>query len=369
MERKLKIGIVGASWFADLWYLPILQKHPHAYFQSICSKTGANAKRLAEKYQIPHVYTDHQEMIETEELDGICIVTPNNTHKDIALAAVEKGLHVICEKPIALDSNEAREMYEAAKSREIVHAVNFTYREHPGAQKLKELVQQGFIGELLDARFEYSGDYGLAGPPGWRSTVSNGGVGGVLQDLGSHLIDLAQIILNQRIEKVIGSMSYYENGRVKEISKKTLSNRAADSVSFLAECSLGTRALFFTSWVAVQGNKHQTIEIVLHGTKGTLQMISSDAGTTLQYALHSKPWQTINLSVYPFDLTTEPSEEKFRPWRLTDKNEVWKWMDHILGKTQGELATFRDGYGVQKVIDAVIESASLDRKVSVNYTK
>lgn len=369
MQRKLKIGIVGASWFSDLWYLPVLQKHPHVHLQAICSKTEENAKRMAEKYQIHHVYTDYREMIETEALDGICIITPNNTHKDIALAAVEKGLHVICEKPIALDSNEAGEMYKDSKNRAIVHAVNFTYREHPGVQKLKELVQQGFIGELLDARFEYSGDYGLAGPPGWRSTISSGGVGGVLQDLGSHLIDLAQIILNQRIEKVMGSMTYYENGQVKEISEKVSSNRAADSVSFLAECSLGTRALFFTSWVAAQGNKHQTIEIVLHGAKGTLQMISSDVGTTLRYALHSKPWQTINLPVYPFDLTTEPAEEKFRSWRLTNKNEVWKWIDYILGKRRGELATFRDGYEVQKVIDAVIESASLDRKVSINYTK
>nr|WP_285841896.1 Gfo/Idh/MocA family oxidoreductase [Sutcliffiella horikoshii] len=351
---EVKIGIVGASWFADLWYLPVLNMHEDVRLVAICSQSGESAQRMAEKYEVENVYTDYQRMMEEEDLDGICIVTPNDTHREIALAAISKGLHVMCEKPMAMNAEEAKEMLDAASEMGVVHAINFTYREHPAIQKLRELVKEDFIGAVHELNFEYSGDYGLDGPPGWRGTVSKGGIGGVLQDLGSHIIDAAQYILEDDIIKVNGSLFFYEDGKLVDYAEKKSEDQAADSVSLLADFSKGTKASFYTSWVTPQGNKHQTIDIKLHGGKGSLHLFSCELGTSLSYAKGGVQWQQIELEgLSPLEWDQPPSEGKFRPWRLTDKNEVWKWIDHITGKRENQLATFESGLSVQKVIDAV----------------
>ncbi len=351
------MGVVGASWFADLWYLPVLQMHQDVTIAAICSKTGESAEKMARKYGVEQVYTDYREMLEKENLDGICIVTPNDTHKDITLAAIRNGLHVICEKPMAMNVKEALEMEEVAKEGSVVHAINFTYREHPGIQKLKEILEEGLIGEVHNSYFEYSGDYGLNGPPGWRGTISKGGIGGVLQDLGSHIIDVAQYILQDEIIKVNGSLFFLENGNLVDFANKKTEDQAADSVSFLAQFNKGVRASFSTSWVTPQANKHQTIEIKLHGRNGSLHLLTCELGTSLQYAKVGEKWQEIELQgLAALQWDQPPSEEKFRPWRLTNKNEVWKWIDHITGKKESQLATFASGLSVQHVIDEVVNS-------------
>ncbi|CAG9620336.1 Gfo/Idh/MocA family protein [Sutcliffiella rhizosphaerae] len=352
---KVNVGVVGASWFADLWYLPVLQMHPDVAIAAICSKTGESAQNMAKKYEVERVYADYRQMLEDENLNGICIITPNDSHKEIALAAIAKGLHVLCEKPMAMDAIEAYEMNEAAKTKGIVNAINFTYREHPAIQKLREVVAKGLIGDVYQSYFEYSGDYGLNGPPGWRGTISKGGIGGVLQDLGSHLIDMAQFILQDKINKVNGTLFFMENGRLVDTAMKKSIDQAADSVSFSARFAKGVQASFHTSWVTPQGNKHQTIDIKLHGRDGSLHLFTSELGTSLRHAKIGGKWNEMELEeVTAFDWNNKPSEQAFRPWRLTNKNEVWKWIDQINGNNPAHLPTFQDGLNVQRVIDEVI---------------
>jgi predicted dehydrogenase len=360
--KQVNIGLIGASWFADLWYLPVLQLHPNVKLQAICSRTESAAKTMAVKYGIERIYTNYKKMLEEEALDGVCIITPNHLHRDVALYSIQKGLHVMCEKPLALDSNEAKQMVSQAQMQNVVHAVNFTYRGHPFIKKMKELIETDLIGKPLEARFEYTGDYGLNGPPGWRGDIQEGGTGGVLQDLGSHLIDLSHYIVQQKITKVKGSLKVYENGQLQEWNEKQTQQQAADSVSFLADFSQGLKASFFISWVAPQGDKRQTIEMVVYGEKGTSYFMTCELGSQLRYSLKGQKWEDIIVEgVPPIDFAGGPSEEKFRPWRLTEKNEVWKWIDQIIHYQKNNVATFEDGYEVQKVIDAVIESAIDDR--------
>jgi predicted dehydrogenase len=367
MNPMVKIGVVGASWFSDLWYLPVLEKHPNVILQAICSKNGDSAKRMAEKYRIQKVYSSYQSMVAREELDGICIVTPNDTHKAITLMAIEKGLHVMCEKPLAIDSKEAFEMFSSASKKNIVHAVNFTYRENPGIQMIKEMVRNGKLGKTLEGDFEYTGDYGLNGSPGWRGNRSEAGIGGILQDLGSHLIDLAQETVGEKIIEVMGMSTFLESGPPKKLVEFPESNQAADSVRFLANFASGFQATFRTSWISIQGNKGQTIEIKINGTEGSIQFVATELGTSLYFAKKGEQWQQITLEdSTSFNLNTKPNEENFRPWRLSSKNEVWKWIDNMIGDHQAAIASFEDGYYVQKVIDSVMESAQQGKRMRMD---
>lgn len=367
MNRKVKIGVVGASWFSDLWYLPVLKKHPNVLLQAICSKNGESARRMAKKYSVSNVYSSYHSMIVEEELDGICIVTPNDTHKAITLMAIENGLHVMCEKPLAIDSKEAFEMFSLASKKGMVHAVNFTYRENSGIQRIIEMVRNGKLGKVLEGDFEYSGDYGLGGSPGWRGNNSEAGIGGILQDLGSHLIDLAQVTVGEKIIEVMGMSTFLESGPPNMLVEFPESNQAADSVQFLAKFASGFQATFRTSWISIQGNKGQTIEIKINGTEGSIRFVATELGTSLYFAKKGEKWQQITLDdSTSFNLNTERSEENFRPWRLSSKNEVWKWIDKINGDHQAAIASFEDGYYVQKVIDSVMESAQQGKRIRVD---
>ncbi|TLS51893.1 Gfo/Idh/MocA family oxidoreductase [Paenibacillus antri] len=211
--EKINIGLVGASWFADLWYVPVLLKHPHAELTAICSGSGDSARRMAETYGILSVYESYDDMFERAGLDGVCIVTPNDVHAAIATAAMERGLHVISEKPLAATLEEAAAMLRTAERTGIVHGLNFTYREHPGVRKMKAMAERGDIGRLRSGHYEYSGDYGVEGPPGWRGSAARGGVGGVLGDLGSHLIDLARFVTGERLTEVAADARFVHRDR------------------------------------------------------------------------------------------------------------------------------------------------------------
>src|SRR5690625_5224513 len=114
MKDNGRIGIVGACGFTRESFLPILKEHPAVEVAAICSPSGVSAEKLAEIYEIPSSYQSHEELIDNEEVDGICIITPNDSHHEIALYAMERGIHVICEKPLAIDAEAARLMVEKA---------------------------------------------------------------------------------------------------------------------------------------------------------------------------------------------------------------------------------------------------------------
>ncbi|WP_165861383.1 Gfo/Idh/MocA family protein [Paenibacillus paeoniae] len=365
-QRRVRIGLVGASWFADLWYLPVIQRHPNAEIYAICSEGGGSARRMAEQYGIPHVFLSYEEMLEKAELDGVCIITPNDVHITIAEAAMNRGIHVMSEKPLALNLKEAAQMVQTAERSGIIHGVNFTYREHPGVLRMKAMMEDGVIGELQSGHFEYTGDYGVAGPPGWRGSIAKGGIGGVLADLGSHLIDLAKYMTGDGLAEVSADACFTH--------RDVNSDAAADAVIFLGRASQGSQHTFRTSWIEHQGTKGQTIRIGLNGERGIIEFAVSHLGSSLSYTLHEGGKTVVDLREDGLPAWNEDdpsSESSFRPWRLTDRNEVWKWIDRIKDRREGtaeattDAPTFADGYYVQAVMEAVMQAAEERRWVSV----
>ena len=116
MSDKVRVGVVGTSWFADLMHLPNLKSHVHAEIAAICGRNRDRAEEMARKYEIPLVYTDYREMIDKGDLHAVVIVTPDDVHYPITMDALDAELHVLCEKPLALDAAHAKRMYERAEA-------------------------------------------------------------------------------------------------------------------------------------------------------------------------------------------------------------------------------------------------------------
>lgn len=116
MNKSVRVGVIGTSWYADLMHLPTLQSHPQAEIAAICGRNSEPAAALANKYAIPTIYSDYREMIEQGNLDAVVVATPDDLHYPMVMAALDAGLHVICEKPLASSVAQAEAMVAKAEA-------------------------------------------------------------------------------------------------------------------------------------------------------------------------------------------------------------------------------------------------------------
>jgi predicted dehydrogenase len=192
MSGKVRIGVVGTSWWADAMYLPALARHPLADVRGIVGGSRpAHTREFAARWGIPAAHDSLGDMLAAEPLDALLVLTPNSNHFESVMAGLERGLHVLCEKPLALSAGRARLMAEAAERAGVITMVPFTYRFMPVNRYVKELVDEGYIGRPYHLNMRYYTGYGRSGDYLWRFDAGEAG-SGVSGDIGSHWIYLAR---------------------------------------------------------------------------------------------------------------------------------------------------------------------------------
>ena len=115
MSSPLRVAVIGAGWAAEL-HLQAYAASPDTDVTAICSRTRATADDVAARFGVPHVYTSFDELLEHEELDVVSIATPPDAHRDFTIGAAEAGIHVLCDKPVALTAAEAEELLNAVEA-------------------------------------------------------------------------------------------------------------------------------------------------------------------------------------------------------------------------------------------------------------
>ena len=157
---------------------------------AICDMNEVAAKRAAEKYQVPHVFSDSAKMLsELTDLDAISIITPNRTHCPLAIQVLEAGKHVFCEKPPALNATEVNEMKLASEKAGKTLMFNFNNRARPESYALRRYIEAGEVGQINAAQAKWIRRTGIPGFGGWFTNKEMSG-GGPLIDL-LHMVDLA----------------------------------------------------------------------------------------------------------------------------------------------------------------------------------
>lgn len=154
------------------------------------------ARDAKEKLAFEAYSTDWHDIINDPEISVVDICTPNNVHAEIAIAAAKAGKHIICEKPLALTSDEAKEMYLTAKKNHVKTMVAFNYRKTPAVQLAKKYIDEGAIGEILDFRGTYLQDWSADpdSPLSWRFQKDICG-SGALGDIGTHVVDMLRFLV------------------------------------------------------------------------------------------------------------------------------------------------------------------------------
>ncbi|MCW3098501.1 MAG: putative oxidoreductase [Chthonomonadaceae bacterium] len=374
LAGKVRVGIIGPSWWVNYWHLAALQNNPHAEITAVCGAKARDEAETKAKYgENVQIFTDLETMLDTVPLDAVVVCTPNDLHHPATMAALRRGLHVICEKPLALDSAQAREMAETAKEKGLLGMANFPYRDNPNVKMFRRLVTEGYVGRILHVSGQYHGGFGLHRAPGWRGLTERSG-SGILGDLGSHLIDLARYVTHDEFSAVCahtmtvlhdveGAKDGIELVRTEDPRTGV---RNDDSCAFLAEFASGAQGIFHTSWVATQGAYAQHQEIEVYGTTGRLHFLANHSGTLLRgIPQGGKRWEVIAVEgvTHPDDAHNE--EDYFRPGRLDDTGTTYRWIEAIAAGTPTISPDFEDGLRSQQVIDAVLKASAERRWIAV----
>jgi glucose-fructose oxidoreductase len=198
LTRKINWGIAGMGNFAENTVLPTLAQLKRSKVVSVYSHESKRAETIGKKYLAAHYFSDYEKFLQSG-VDVVYVASANPDHYWQTIEALKAGKHVLCEKPMAMNSSEAEEMVRTAEENGVFLSVNYVYRFHPLIRKAKELVEKGFVGQIVSVSADFNIDFAPA--DNYRYFKEKGG--GPFRDLGTHMIDVLRF-LNGEISKIIG---------------------------------------------------------------------------------------------------------------------------------------------------------------------
>ena len=191
---KVKIALVGVGGISQVVRIPSLKKNEDVELVALCDVDESKVSFIAEKYKVPKVYFDIQNLIAKEELDGVLICTPNNLHYPMALATLEAGINTLVEKPIALSESQVTKMVQKANDKKVQLVCGMHNRFRKDALILREFMDNSEIGEPFYIKAGWLRKWDKSLQKGWNADAKISG-GGVVMDLGLQLVDLALWLL------------------------------------------------------------------------------------------------------------------------------------------------------------------------------
>ncbi len=376
MPKQLNIGIIGYGFmgrahsnaylrvnqFFDLAYQPVLK--------AVAARTTDKAEAFARRWGWQRVEKDWRKLVDAPDIDAIDISSPNNTHHEIALAAAAAGKMILCEKPLAMNLTQAREMTRAAEKSGRPNMVWFNYRRVPAISLAKQMIEEGRLGKIFHYRATYLQDWTispkvpLGGAGTWRldKEVAGAGVSG---DLSTHNIDTA-IWLNGSIARVCGMTAIFIRDR-KRPDGSAARVEIDDVCTFLARFANGSNGTFEATRYA-RGRKNKN-SFEMNGEKGSIYFDLEDMHQ-LQYFAHDDPahlqgWRTI--------LVTGAEHPYMANWWVPgcvigyEHTFINALADFLKGLEKGERVRpdFRDALETQAVAEAVLESARMEKWITL----
>ncbi len=345
-----KVAIIGTGGMAP-YHARKFQDVERCELVAVCDIDPGKATAFAEAHGVATVFTDADELLADCDCEAVAIVTPDSSHHQLAMEAVAAGRHVLCEKPLSLDYARAAEMRDAAEAAGVINMVHFTYRNSSAIQKATEMVAAGELGTIRHVHAHYHqswlvqdawGDWRIS--PGWLWRLSTGhGSGGVLGDIGIHLVDFASMPLGS-LASVHCRLKTFAKPEGETVAGYRLD--ANDSAVITAEFASGALGVLHTTrWAYPHVNSlrlnlygdQASLEIDLDRSPDTLR-INRIAGRTIT------DWQTL-------DCGTAPTiQERFV---------------RAIESGVPDQPDFARGAEIQAVLDACRESAETDSTVHI----
>ncbi|HEV2107177.1 MAG TPA: Gfo/Idh/MocA family oxidoreductase [Thermomicrobiales bacterium] len=356
--RPIRVAVLGTGFGASA-HIPALKALPEAEVVGVCARHQEHALSTAAKYQIPMATTDFRGLVRDGDVDAVIVAAPPHLHHQMTLAALDAGKHVLCEKPMARNTAESRDMVKMAAGAGLIAMVNHEFRYVPVRQRIRELIDEGYIGAPQAATLTVFRS-SLADPQGrafgWLMEQEK--AGGMLGATGSHHIDALRWWFGE-ITAVAGATATMVTRRRLPDSSAMGRVDADDNYAFILRFANGAMATVHVTTTAAVDSAE---EIVLSGSDGMLMA----HGDTALYGARRGEGSLAELDV-PERLKSNLgtfSHPLAQPTALLQRT----WIRAIRsGKPAAP--TFEDGAKVQEVLDGVARSSSQGRWIDTSGTR
>lgn len=344
-DGKVRIGLIGVGNIAQNAHIPAYLKQKDVEIVAVCDLKEERAREVAEKYGIKHVAKDMYELVALEDVDAVSVCTWNNAHAEAVIAAAKAGKHILCEKPMAMTTEQTQEMYKAVKENNVKFMMGFVNRFRADSKVIKEMADAGKFGDIYYARAGWLRRRGT--PLGWFTDVSKSG-GGPVIDIGVHVIDLTwyfmgrpkPVSISAAVHHKIGDYKTKGVGRWVAFDTDNLVFNTEDSACGFIRFENGATMSFEVSWAI---NSKDT---------GTYSYIYGDkAGASLSpLAIYDE--------IENYLVDSEPVVDK----QDSFANEIAHFIQYVKGNEE-PLTPVEDGIQVQKMLNGIYESARLGKEI------
>jgi len=353
--KRIRIGLIGAGSAARGIHLPGFQLCEGVEVTAVCDRDA----KAAEATGVAARFEDYQELL-ASGVDAVVIASPNHTHAEIVREAAAAGKHILCEKPLALNLEEARGMLEAVEQAGVVHMTAFTYQFTPAVNYLRHLVKSGALGRIRSVRAAYLMALSTH-LLGWRSSREFAG-SGVLADIGSHLIHLIRFTAGEIAGLTAAQRRFREDP----------SSDVEDWIAFLARLEEGACGTVEISRICPGRGAGITEEmfIEVYGSEGSgvfslqdpcgLQVALGEDGRNPERGLTRRevPAEFLKIEGSPREVQAHPPRWGYR------YDQAVQFVDSIR-KGRAVTPTLHDGVRCQAVMQAALESCETGRWAEV----
>ncbi|MGA9997119.1 MAG: Gfo/Idh/MocA family oxidoreductase [Pyrinomonadaceae bacterium] len=351
-KREINIGIIGAG-FARTTQIPGFVACEGARVVSIASGHRENAESVAREFGIPHVASDWREVVERDDVDLVSIVTPPVTHMLMAIAALDAGKAVLCEKPMAMNAFEADAMRKRADETGKLALIDHELRFLPVRLKAREMLQGGEIGEVRHAKMTFRSDSRAAADRAWNWWSETQAGGGALGAIGSHAVDGFRWLLGAEISEVFGSLVTHVAERpMKETGemRRVTTDDEANLLLRFAESELVKNTLGAVSLSMIEaGRPEHRVEIF--GSRGALMI--EESGELWRSEIGAGEWKRVETE--RGELAKGMRDSSWSRGFTTFARRIIEALREGQNTVEGA-ATFHDGYRTQLVLDAARKS-------------
>lgn len=374
MDREIGIGIIGYDGVAKahlqaiprvttiFWPPPV-----RPVLVAVAGRSAERVQQIAERYGAQAVYADWRRLVEDPRVKVLIIAGPNDVHEEASVAAAVRGIHVLCEKPLARSAGEAARMRDAAEAAGIVHMTGYNYRFVPAVLLARRMIIEGQLGRIYHFRTRYCDDSMVDPqvPYAWRHNKAQAG-SGVIGDLAAHAIDLARFLVGETqavsaasrifidrrprkgggegvvdVEDAIGAVVEFANGAIGTLEASTFCPGRKNLFTFEVNGERGTLA-----WNLERLNE---LEVYLHG----------EAANGFRTVL-------VTEGHHPYGGTWWPAGH-ILGWEHTLVHQLQRFLTAVAGEgtVEPEGATFDDGYRCAVVCDLLDQAARERRRLTI----
>ena len=353
---KLKAGVIGLGMGYN--HLRGYMTHPDVEVVAIADRQADRREKAQKEFNLDKLYVEGIDMIRNEKLDILSVAVPNNQHKELTIAGLKAGAHVLCEKPMAMNTAEAEEMLETAKKLNRQLGIDFSYRFTPQSRAMKALVEEGRLGEIYYARSVWLRRRGVPGgtSSGFNTEGASGSWfydkkqsgGGPLIDLGVHRLDLALWLMGYPTPVWVMASTYSKFGP-KWAKAQGLDYTVEDLACAMIKFDNGTTLELDASWACnIKEKELQTIRLL--GDKGGMYQFNLEEGYTYDVEYYSQ------IAGRDFDSrmhTAQPMPSAFHLFVDAVRDD------------KPFLVRPEEGVTVMKILDAIYKSAATGEPVRV----